>query len=449
MKQKLFSEFKSNTNQEVWSQILKDLNGLDLKSTLYWESLDGITTQPIYDRESNHSKRIINSFPEQWSAAHTLDVELDIESLVHSCKALVELDTEVVFLSLKNEKISFKNLFEALKPFQIKIYFVFYFIPNRKFLEDVESNLLNQNNCFLLFDPIASLAKTGDWMTDQKTDMEYWSQLIRNSKQRTPIYVDTRIHQNAGATIPQQLAYGISQAVDYLSLIELSSIDEVEILFHLAVGSNYFFEIAKIQALKTVFSQVSSIFNFRITFKIIAEPSKRNMTLQDYNNNMLRTTTAMMAAILGGADFINNLAYDSIINPPNNFGDRIAQNQLLILKNESYFDKVTNPIQGSYYIEKLTEEFAELSLEQFKYLETNHGFLNQLLHGKIQKEIQDSADKEQFLFDSGDLVLVGSNKYQDHEASKTVTTLQHRKTPKAGVVKPIIEKRLAEKTESS
>ena len=154
------------------------------------------------------------------------------------------------------------------------------------------------NNCFLLFDPIASLAKTGDWMTDQKTDMEYWSQLIQNSKQSTPIYVDTRIHQNAGATIPQQLAYGISQAVDYLSLIEPSSIDEVEILFHLAVGSNYFFEIAKIQALKTVFSQVLSIYNFRITFKIIAEPSKRNMTLQDYNNNMLRTTTAMMATLM-------------------------------------------------------------------------------------------------------------------------------------------------------
>ena len=285
-------------------------------------------------------------------------------------------------------------------------------------------------------------------MTDQKTDMEHWSQLIHNSKLSTPIYVDARIYQNAGATIPQQLAYGMSQAVDYITLIESSSIDEVEILFHLAMGSNYFFEIAKIQALKTVFSQVLSIYNFRITFKIIAEPSKRNMTLQDYNNNMLRTTTAMMAAILGGADFINNLAYDSIINPPNNFGDRIAQNQLLILKNESYFDQVTNPIEGSYYIEKLTEEFAELSLKQFKYLETNQGFLNALLHGKIQKEIQDSADKEQLLFDSGDLVLVGTNKYQDPEAPKTKTTLQPKRTLKVGIIKPIIEKRLAEKIES-
>ena len=448
MKHKLFSEFKSSTNQEVWSQIQKDLNGLNLKSTLCWQSLDGITTQPFYERPNNHSKRIINSFPDQWNTAHTLDVELDIESIIHSCKALVKLDTEVVFLSLKNEKISFKNLFEALKHFQIKIYFVFHFIPKRKLLEQVESNFLNQNNRFLLFDPIASLAKTGDWMTDQKTDMEHWSQLIHNSKLSTPIYVDARIYQNAGATIPQQLAYGMSQAVDYITLIESSSLDEVEILFHLAMGSNYFFEIAKIQALKTVFSQVLSIYNFRITFKIIAEPSKRNMTLQDYNNNMLRTTTAMMAAILGGADFINNLAYDSIINPPNNFGDRIAQNQLLILKNESYFDQVTNPIEGSYYIEKLTEEFAELSLKQFKYLETNQGFLNALLHGKIQKEIQDSADKEQLLFDSGDQVLVGTNKYQDHEAPKTKTTLQPKRTLKIGIVKPIIEKRLAEKIES-
>tara|TARA_B100000767_G_C19777271_1_gene543400 strand:- start:2267 stop:3616 length:1350 start_codon:yes stop_codon:yes gene_type:complete len=449
MKQKLFSEFKSSSDQEVWSQIKRDLNGLNLNSTLCWESLDGITTQPFYERYNNHSKRIINSFPKQWNTAHTIDIELDIKSLVHSCKILLKLDVAVVFICLKNEKISFKNLFEALKPFKIKIYLVFHFIPKRKLLKDVESNFLNQNNRFLLFDPIINLAKTGNWIIDQKTDMEHWNQLIHKSKLSTSIYVDARIHQNAGATIPQQLAYGMSQAVDYITQIESSSFDEVEILFHLAVGSNYFFEIAKIQALKTVFSQVLSIYNFRITFKIIAEPSKRNMTLQDYNNNMLRTTTALMAAILGGADFINNLAYDSIINPPNNFGDRIAQNQLLILKNESYFDQVTNPIEGSYYIEKLTEEFAELSLKHFQYLEADNGFFNALLHGKIQKEIQDSADNEQLLFDSGDLVLVGTNKYKDPEEPKTVATVHSQKKIKVGIVKPIIEKRLAEKIESS
>lgn len=120
MKHKLFSEFKSSTNQEVWSQIQKDLNGLNLKSTLCWQSLDGITTQPFYERPNNHSKRIINSFPDQWNTAHTLDVELDIESIIHSCKAFVKLDTEVVFLNLKNEKYCLKIFLKRLNIFKLK-----------------------------------------------------------------------------------------------------------------------------------------------------------------------------------------------------------------------------------------------------------------------------------------------------------------------------------------
>ena len=293
------------------------------------------------------------------------------------------------------------------------------------------------------------LAKNGDWLIDQKTDLNHLIKLINSQKTSAPIYVDTRIYQNAGATIPQQLSYGMSLAIDYITLLESLSIDAVEFLFHLALGSNYFFEIAKIQALKTVFTQITSIYNLRISFKIIAEPSKRSMTLQDYNTNMLRTTTAMMSAILGGADIINNIAYDSIINPPNSFGVRMAQNQLLILKNESYFDQVINPIEGSYYIEKITEDLAELSLENFKSLESHGGFLNALLNEEIQKEIQASAEKEESLFDSGNLILVGTNKYQDHQVPKTAIILKTTKTFKTGIIQPIIEKRLAEKTENS
>ena len=173
------------------------------------------------------------------------------------------------------------------------------------------------------------------------------------------------------------------------------------------------------------------------------------MTLQDYNTNMLRTTTAIMSAILGGADIINNIAYDSIINPTNSFGSRMAQNQLLILKKESYFDQVINPIEGSYYIGKITEDFAELSLKNFKSLEGHGGFLNALLNGKIQKEIKASAEKEESLFDSGNLILVGTNKYQDHEAPKTAINLKTTKIFKTGIIQPIIEKRIAEKIENS
>jgi methylmalonyl-CoA mutase len=118
-----------------------------------------------------------------------------------------------------------------------------------------------------------------------------------------------------------------------------------------------------------------------------------------------------MSAILGGADAIANLPYDALYHKDNEFGDRIARNQLLILKNESYFDKVNNPADGSYYIEKLTNQLAEKALALFKTIEENGGFLKQLNEGTIKRKIQESADAEQKLFDSGKEILLGTNKY--------------------------------------
>ncbi len=165
---------------------------------------------------------------------------------------------------------------------------------------------------------------------------------------------------------------------------------------------------------------------------------------------MLRTTTECMSAILGGADTIVNLSYDALYHKDNEFGERIARNQLLILKNESYFDKVDNPADGSYYIENLTNQLAEKALVLFKDIEAKGGFLKQLNEGVIKRKIQESADLEQSLFDSGKETLVGTNKYpnpkdkmkQDLELFPFVK-IKPRKT----LITPIIEKRLAEKIE--
>lgn len=447
MNQDLFSEFKGSSDQEVRAQIQKDLKNLDFESTLCWESLEGITTKPVYDRDSKKQKKVINAFPEYWNTAHTIEVKQDIESVIQSCEAAVQSDVEVIILCLKDSDLSFEEFSKALEHIQTTFYIVLDFSLSTESINLLNKNFKDSANFTFLFDPITHLAQTGDWFDDQHSDLTLWSQLISSKKLQTRLYIDNRIHQNAGATIVQQLAYSLSQAVDYLSEIHSASHDEVEVLFHLALGSNYFFEIAKIQALKTVFTSIASAYDFKITFQVIAEPSIRNMTLQDYNVNMLRTTAATMAAILGGADIVNNLPYDVTFNPPNAFGDRIAQNQLLILKNESFFDQVTNPAEGSYYIEELTQEFAERSLRLFKDIEKKEGFLNLLLNNEIQKEVSRAAQKEQALFDSGVLVLVGVNRFQDFDAPKTVRSLPERKIKKQALIEPMQPKRLSEKLE--
>tara|TARA_B100000767_G_scaffold274370_1_gene307127 strand:- start:839 stop:2179 length:1341 start_codon:yes stop_codon:yes gene_type:complete len=441
MNQKLFSEFKKSTDQEVWDQIHKDLEGMTDKSILSWKSLDGITTQPFYDRDISKKKKLLNSFPEQWKTSHTITVKEDIKLAFKSCLAAKNQDIDVILLRLSSSVSSITEIVDIFAEINLTFYVIFEFKPPIEILEK-----LDLRNWIFLFDPITKIAEKGNWIKDEDSDLLAWSRLIHSQKVTSSFYVDNRICQNAGATIPQQLSYALSQAVDYLSRIN-SSKSEVEVIFHLAVGSNYFFEIAKIQSLKNVFSELISAYDFKITHKIIAEPSERNITLQDYNVNMLRSTTAMMAGILGGADILNNLPYDNVFNNPNKFGDRIAQNQLLILKNESFFDQVTNPAAGSYYIEQLTHELNELTISSFKEIENKSGFLNLLMKGKIQYNISKSAQKEQDLFDTGALVLVGTNRYQDFEASKTKGTRIVKNLDVKTLIDPIKKIRLSEKIE--
>ena len=99
----------------------------------------------------------------------------------------------------------------------------------------------------------------------------------------------------------------------------------------------------------------------------------------DYNINMLRSTTEAMSSVLGGADAVCNMPYDVLYHKSNEFGERISRNQLLILKAESYFDVVSNPADGAYYIESVTQELASKALELFKQIEDGGGFIKLLL----------------------------------------------------------------------
>src|SRR5690606_7059281 len=160
-----------------------------------------------------------------------------------------------------------------------------------------------------------------------------------------------------------------------------------------AVARKCFFAIAKLRAIRSTLYALGEAYPTNITFHIIASPTRRKKTIHDYSVNTLRTTTECMSAILGGADAVENLAYDAVFHKTNEFGDRISRNQLLILKEESYFDKVNNPADGAYYIENLTNQLAEKGLELFKDIEKNGGLITQLIEGTIQRKISESATK--------------------------------------------------------
>ena len=358
---------------------------------------------------------------------------------------------ESIRFTIESDKIEVTKLMENLPLENVTYYFNLPFLSVEyvKILNDFAST--NNANFIIQIDPIGQLAKDGNWFENLNPDFEKLNEIAKNTS-KPFLNIQSGIYQNAGANMVQQLAYTLAHVNEYFNRLDLSDRAESRfpITIEVAVGTNYFFEIAKLRALRLLFKTLAVEYNHNFDCHIIATPTKRNKTLYDYNVNMLRTTTECMSAILGGANAVSNLAYDAIYHKDNEFGDRISRNQLLVLKEESYFDKVNNPSDGAYYIETLTEELAEKALDLFKDIEANGGCITQLIEGTIQRKISESAQKEQDLFDSGKEILLGTNKYpnpndkmkHDLELFPFVKT-KDKKT----LIAPIIEKRLSEKLE--
>jgi methylmalonyl-CoA mutase len=441
----LFSEFEAVSSKQWKQQIQYELKGVDYNETLVWESLEGIKVKPFYhiDETDINLNAIVPAKP--FAIFQNIFVH-DVKKSNARALETLQRGAESVRFTIENDTISIEELMQNLPTENVNYYF------NLPFLSVEFSNKINdfasKNKATILIqiDPIGQLIKDGNWFENLEKDFDKLNTIA--SKITVPfLTISSGIYQNAGANIVQQLAYTLAQVNEYFNRI---SVINQPITIEVAVGTNYFFEIAKLRALRLLFKTLATEYNHNFDCHIIATPTKRNKTLYDYNVNMLRTTTECMSAIIGGVDGVANLAYDALYHKDNEFGDRISRNQLLILKHESYFDKVNNPADGAYYIETLTEQLAEKALELFKDIERNGGLISQLIDGTIQRKINESAQKEQELFDSGKEVLLGTNKYPNkNDQMKNDLELYPfvKQNARKTLITPIIEKRLAEKVE--
>ncbi|MET7027970.1 methylmalonyl-CoA mutase subunit beta [Sediminicola luteus] len=454
-KPKLFNEFQEVSSKAWKQQIQFDLKGADYNENLIWESPEGIKVKPFYHSDEN-GDRIYFSQPLGTSWKITQHIYAKNATMANA-KALEALrkGAESLLFTVASEEIKIERLLKDIPLEATVIHFEFQFL-SVQYIQGLFNFIGNKTHrIHLNIDLIGHLAKSGNWFHNLKKDHEILDEVFslnHGNNFNNILAVDASLYQNAGANMVQQLAYALSHANEYLNhFIKDAASNTIQgITFKMAVGTNYFFEIAKLRAMRLLWKTLANEYNLDLECHILALPTKRNKTLYDYNVNMLRTTTECMSAILGGADTLCNLPYDALYHKSNEFGERIARNQLLILKHESYFDKVSNPADGAYYIESLTTQLAEKALDLFKSLEAGGGFLKQLKEHTIQKKIKESAKKEQELFNAHKEVLVGTNKYinkedrmkDDMEIFPFVKT-DARKT----LLEPIIEKRLSEALE--
>ena len=445
----LFEDF-NEVSAKQWKQLIQyDLKGADYNETLVWKTDEGIDVKPFYHSdEFNEQPNISDTKAKEWQICQTIFVAHVEKSNLKAVNA-IERGAETIKFILPSEDVVIKDLLVNINLTKVAVFFECQFLST-EFAKQF-SVIPSIGNKHIQTDIIGHLAKTGNWFENLKSDHSQFEAIVNHTNSFT---INLGLYQNAGANMVQQLAYGLAHANEYLNYLDTLIAGEakqsVEVIFNVSVGTNYFFEIAKLRALRPLWHTLAEAYGFNPECSIYVTPTKRNKTLYDYNTNMLRTTTECMSAVIGGANTISNLPYDAIYHKDNEFGERISRNQLLVLKHESYFDKVNNPADGAYYIENLTEQLADKALALFKDIEANGGFLKQLKEGIIQKKIKESAAKEQDQFDKGELILLGTNKHPNAD-DKMKHELELypfvKKNPVKTLIEPIIERRLAEAVE--
>ncbi|MGS2738462.1 methylmalonyl-CoA mutase subunit beta [Sinomicrobium sp. M5D2P17] len=450
MSKLLFDEF-SEISAKMWKQKIQfDLKGGDYNS-LVWKTAEGIDVKPFYHTDDAITSHTGLKKSSEWKI--TQKVFAGNEKMA-SKKAVNALSrgAESIWITIPSEETDLSVLLDGIDLSTTPLHFYPLFLSPgfaKKLKECVPSS---DAEIYIHTDIIGNLAQSGNWFNSLENDHALFRETTSICSDFTSaVSVNLSLYQNAGATMVQQLAYAIAHANEYLNFLhDTPALKEQKIVFKTAVGSNYFFEIAKLRALRILWYTLAAEYDANPECHILAYPTRRNKTLYDYNVNMLRTTTENMSAILGSADTVCNLPYDNIYHKDNEFAERIARNQLLILKHESYFDKVHNPADGTYYIEDLTARMAEKALDIFKQIEAGGGFLKQLKEHTIQRKIKENAREEQQQFDEGREILIGTNKYPnpDDRMKETLELYPFVKTnPRKTLIEPIVERRLSEKTE--
>ncbi len=271
-------------------------------------------------------------------------------------------------------------------------------------------------------DPLSELVKDGalpvsmDRAYDDMAAVTRWS--LRHLPAFQTIHASGAVFHDCGATNTQELAFAISSGVASLREMEKRgfSIDEVasRIRFTISMDSDFFMSIAKLRAARLLWSRIVAACggNERSRrMRIHVRTALHNKTRLDPYVNMLRVTSEAFAAVLGGCESLQTGAFDEVIRPSDEFSRRIARNTQTILREECNLDRVIDPGGGSYYLEKLTDDFARKTWELFREIEAHGGILRALETGLIQNRVEESARKKAELVAHRRTSIIGTNVY--------------------------------------
>ena len=441
-KEKLFSDFSPVSTEQWMEKVTADLKGADFEKKLVWKTNEGFKVKPFYRKEDLEGLKTTDSLPgefpylrgnkkdnNEWLVRQEIKVDDPAEA---NAKALDVLNKGVDSLAfrVKAKELSAAYIETLLKDICA---------------ECVELNFTTcQGHVVELAQTLtAYFQKKGYDLSKLKGSInyDYFNKMLSKGKEKgnmvetakaliaateaLPEYqvinVNALTLNNAGAYIYQELGYALAWGNEYLAQLTEAGVPAATVAkkmkFNFGISSNYFLEIAKFRAGRMLWADIVNSYlaegdcKSAAKMKVHAETSSFNLTIFDSYVNLLRTQTEAMSAALAGVDSMTVVPFDKAYEVPNDFSERLARNQQLLLKEESHFDKVIDPAAGSYYIENLTVSIAKQAWDLFLAVEDEGGFLAALKAGKVQEAVNASNKARHEAVAKRKEILLGTNQY--------------------------------------
>ena len=439
LKEKLFSEFAPVSTEEWMAKITADLKGVPFEKKLVWKTGEGFNVNPFYRAEDIEGLKTTESLPGEFPYVRGTKKDNDwkVRQNIEVCcfkganeKALDLLTKGVTSLGfiIKGDEVNEENiatLLEGICPASVELNFNTCNCKAEKLIgilaDYFKGKGVDAEKCYgsVNYDafkkPLVKGKENSEWVEGAAA--------VLKAGQALPNYrvlaVNAFLFNNAGAYISQDLGYALAWGNELMAKLTEAGFtaDEVakKIKFNFGISSNYFMEIAKFRAARWLWAEIVAAYKpaCECACKMVAhaQTSEWNMTVYDAHVNLLRSQTEAMSAALAGVDSITVRPFDKIYQTPDDFSERIARNQQLLLKEECHLDKVVDPSAGSYYVEVLTNSLADVAWKLFLEVEEKGGFSVAVNAGEIQNAVNASNVARKKAVATRREILLGSNQY--------------------------------------
>ncbi len=412
----LLEEFPPVSTAAWEAAIARDLKGADYEEKLIWRTEEGLAIKPYYRAEDLTGLACVNVAPGEfpyrrgvrasgdWRIREEIDAA-DLEAANRAARDAVAAGAEevafrgVLVESATELELLLKNLDE------IPVHF-----------ERADERLIR-----MLTERLNKQRRTAGISTgcDALASLEFAVEIVGAVPAGlVPFTIHGEAFEEAGATAVEEVGFTLAAGIDFLAAMEERGVKAdraaAAVVFGFAIGSNYFFQIAKLRAFRMIWARAVESFGTGSEVaraRIAARTSWWNQTVYDPHVNILRGTTEAMSAVLGGADSVTVAPFDACYKQPDEASRRLARNTQLLLKHEAWLGRVADAAGGSYYVEALTDLLAGEGWKRMQEIEARGGYRRAQAEGVIAQALERSMTAREKAVATRQRVLTGTNQY--------------------------------------